>query len=414
MKKRKGYSVEVCPTDLKASFAALPTPALHRPFLGDEGDPRVAALMNVAVDLSTDDMEPATPVQAVEKSIVREINRIKALEAGKGTLAENERVYHARRNHVEKIANLTNVVTFDDAYNRLFGAQPNQKGGASTASSSSSGEGGLMAPLEPVCERLRSISDDGRRRNSQVVPKKEQNYVTDFSSKSQKGVPAVAPDIGTTVADDETVLTVALYHPERNLKMEEWKVLGSQKLTELRDVLYCISDAKGALAEEHRNSALFFINGTFYVDFRNLDCIDYSEPLRGWAPNVSNKFQNAPLKSMQDHTFNDLSIKIGEQCCYMHQGNCIHHLVFTCLRIRHPMEDSKFLSEYPKRIWMAKYKKRKCSVCDIVPAKRVTFNDCLCCENPTFFCEQCYHKLHFTKDSKILYDNFELYPYWHE
>ncbi len=40
------------------------------------------------------------------------------------------------------------------------------------------------------------------------------------------------------VSPDELVLSVAIYHPRRLVKVQEFLVLGSQKLSDLRDKMY--------------------------------------------------------------------------------------------------------------------------------------------------------------------------------
>lgn len=53
--------------------------------------------------------------------------------------------------------------------------------------------------------------------------------------------------------------------------------------------------------------------------------------------NEKNRFTQPGLgifssKSMSDQTFNDLTIRLGAQYLFVHQGNCEHIVVFTDLR----------------------------------------------------------------------------------
>lgn len=53
----------------------------------------------------------------------------------------------------------------------------------------------------------------------------------------------------SVVAHNDVVLSVAIFHAEKpTLVTQEFLVLGTQKLTELRDVIYCLSDT---IAHEH-------------------------------------------------------------------------------------------------------------------------------------------------------------------
>eukprot|EP00128_Syssomonas_multiformis_P001934 Colp12_sorted_trinity150504_noHs@18334 len=94
----------------------------------------------------------------------------------------------------------------------------------------------------------------------------------------------------------EVILNVALYHPERPLKLQEFQVLGSQLLTELCDHLYCPVDEiveKSAPGNPKKGGSFFFIENVFYNDNRPDETgnkkADYSEKIREWAldPNRS-------------------------------------------------------------------------------------------------------------------------------
>jgi snRNA-activating protein complex subunit 3 len=66
--------------------------------------------------------------------------------------------------------------------------------------------------------------------------------------------------------------------------------------------------------------------------------------------------------------FKDLSVQIGAQYMYVHQGNCQHRIVFTDMRLMHD-KDVKNRNAYPVHVFQGKIKRVKCSVCDIYPAK---------------------------------------------
>jgi len=52
-------------------------------------------------------------------------------------------------------------------------------------------------------------------------------------------------------------------------------VLGTQYLSELKDKLYCLSDH--LVGGKNYPSSFFYIENTFYNDFRDERCIDYSQ-----------------------------------------------------------------------------------------------------------------------------------------
>ena len=80
---------------------------------------------------------------------------------------------------------------------------------------------------------LLSLTDKGREQNSMYYSPKAINFAK--SSRLQRGPVPEDP----SVDPDEIVLSVAIYHPQRHVKTEEFKVLGSQTLQDLRHEINC-------------------------------------------------------------------------------------------------------------------------------------------------------------------------------
>jgi snRNA-activating protein complex subunit 3 len=66
--------------------------------------------------------------------------------------------------------------------------------------------------------------------------KKQINYIASMMKQSSKG------DQERPIPPTEVIITVSLFHPGKQLKQQEFQVLGSQYLTALRDRLYCLAD----------------------------------------------------------------------------------------------------------------------------------------------------------------------------
>nr|KAG5699541.1 hypothetical protein BaRGS_033737 [Batillaria attramentaria] len=180
------------------------------------------------------------------------------------------------------------------------------------------------------------------------------------------------PDPSIKIEDDKrvpvpnVVLTVKVFRPKLQTsvvpKGETFQVLGTQKLTDLRDSITCVKDdavagdfsdyplvPKEALtpARNIYKSGLFFIEDTFYNDMREPDNRDYSAPIREWAAKKNEQgADNFRTAKMEDTTFNDLEIQFGAPYLYQHQGNCEHLMVFTDLRLLHP-DDPQSITMYP-------------------------------------------------------------------
>lgn len=95
------------------------------------------------------------------------------------------------------------------------------------------------------------------------------------------------------------------------------------------------------------------------------------------------------------------------------QGDCKHMLVIRDIRLIHP-EDVQKVAAYPVLRWHPRARIRKCSICDIYRAAKITYGDTLAPSSPCFFCEQCYYMLHYNADGSLLYNDFKVYEYHHE
>lgn len=268
-------------------------------------------------------------------------------------------------------------------------------------------------------------SEMGKIQNSNTLPKREVNYITPAMQASNIPRDKNNRPIRTPIASDEVIIKVALFHPERSIKTQEFLILANQKLTDLRDHLYCLSDH--ILHGRETRSGYFFIENRFYVDMRNENNIDYSKQIIEWINNEKHKnyLKNIggvrstqkpiPQESikMEDTTFYDLQLRLNERYLYCHQGNCMHYIVFTEMRLVNDNDNDNALS-YPIRVFQGKVRRRKCIVCEIYPAQWVTYKDKYTADEPSFFCDTCYRQFHYSSEGKLLYSDYEVFRYYHE
>ncbi|XP_028349811.1 snRNA-activating protein complex subunit 3 isoform X2 [Physeter macrocephalus] len=204
------------------------------------------------------------------------------------------------------------------------------------------------------------------------------------------------------IEEGELILSVNILYPVIFHKHKEHKpyqtmlVLGSQKLTELRDSICCVSDLQiGGEFSNTPDQAPEHISKVRTI-------IEWSESHdRGYG-----KFQTA---KMEDFTFNDLCIKLGFPYLYCHQGDCEHVVVITDIRLVHH-NDCLDRTLYPlliKKHWLWT---RKCFVCKMYTARWVTNNDSFAPEDPCFFCDVCFRMLHYDSEGNKL-GEFLAYPY---
>ncbi|XP_062207850.1 snRNA-activating protein complex subunit-like isoform X2 [Phragmites australis] len=252
------------------------------------------------------------------------------------------------------------------------------------------------------------------------------------ASKSEEHMPVVHPEV---------ILCVEIYQKRYgSVKSQEFLVLGSQFLTDLRDNIYCLTDKLMKVAGQHDYSGYFLIDDTFYNDTRHCSASDYSKPILEWLNDSNDEvaekwdaitsgvlkkrqkdllrglnISNVPeFKSerMQRTRFSDLHFRLGAGYLYCHQGNCKHMIVIRDMRLIHP-EDTQNQAEYPLMTFQLQKRFQKCSVCQIYLATKMSVDDKWALNNPCYFCIKCYYLLHYKEDGSLLYPH-TVYDYIQE
>lgn len=218
----------------------------------------------------------------------------------------------------------------------------------------------------------------------------------------------------------QVILCVEIYN-SRKFKIQEFLVLGSQKLTELKDKIHCVTDQVMEKAGKYDPSGYFLIEDTFYNDLRNRSATDYSKPILNWLWNskdeaikkwegiITGELQQKQRTAlgvtkamdiprfgsaeMQSTRFCDLKFRLGASYLYCHQGDCKHVVVIRDMRLSHP-EDVQNRAAYPRLIYQLKTRAQKCSVCKIYRASKVALDDKWGNENHCYYCDICFGHLH--------------------
>lgn len=262
---------------------------------------------------------------------------------------------------------------------------------------------------------------------------------------------------------DDILITVRVYEPflykrnegtKRKPRLsQEFFVLGRQKLTELRDKIYChckfgpftdISndynsiinenfDESQANATNQPDPGFFFITDTFYNDYR-ASHTDYTAEIREW---MSRKSDISPVqvKSMDDTTFqgdipfpelsefcnhfinhsifcvihSDLNVRVGFPQVYRHYVNCEHIISFSDIRLL-ALDDVLKSSDYPILRCVSSSKMTICSICGMIEATFVVRNSSSHIQDPSFLCRSCFMSFHYVDGKKI--GQFQAFRYY--
>lgn len=218
----------------------------------------------------------------------------------------------------------------------------------------------------------------------------------------------------------DSVITVRFYEPFKytpSMKNQprfhqEYLVLGSQLLSDLRDKFYCvcnygpffdISDNPREITEYNADSApdpgFFFIHDTFYNDTRNPLNPDYSQVIQKFFKRLDyvRSFKTAV---MQDTKFHDLQIRVGYPCVYQHHGACEHIFCITSVDLLDSSAASLNKNDYPK---LSNTSRKRSTLCDICGQAEASFlvNNCpLHVKDPMRCCESCFFSFHYSSEGK--------------
>ncbi|XP_075708020.1 snRNA-activating protein complex subunit 3 [Rhinoderma darwinii] len=284
-----------------------------------------------------------------------------------------------------------------------------------------------IIPEDTCLVTLRIRNKMNERRKDLIIDRAFRQETFRYEMES-RGLGTRPEDPSDMIDEGELVLTLNILYPVIFQKHKMYKpyetvmVLGSQRLTELRDAVKCVSDlqiggefsnnpdlAPENICKDLFKSAYFYFEGTFYNDMRYPECRDISRTTIEWSESRDRgcgKFQSA---KMEDFTFNDLNIKIGFPYLYCHQGDCEHIVTFTDIRLIHH-EDCLDRRHYPLHIRKHWFWTRKCSVCKLYVAKWVTNQDSVAPDDPCLFCDVCFKMLHYDTEGNKLGD-FIAYAY---
>lgn len=256
--------------------------------------------------------------------------------------------------------------------------------------------------------------------------------ITKVRSKSvnylAKNTPAYAKKDSDNLSGKVVVLSIAVCAPLTGITVQEFLVHSLQPLTVLKDALYCIQDqapvdltaapVEGAADESqsHNTSGFFFIEGTFYNDTRKEENKDYATTIANWmASGASTYWSSQPtaIAAMQDTKFEDLTLQIGKKYLYCHRAKCEHVFIVNSIRAL-SQQDEQNSSVYPILIYQAKYRQRKCTICDRNMAKWITSGDSFSIEDPSYYCSECYEMAHNNEGGSTARTGFKTLPYLHD
>eukprot|EP00126_Sphaerothecum_destruens_P007678 Sdes_comp19942_c0_seq2m12425 len=205
-------------------------------------------------------------------------------------------------------------------------------------------------------KRCRRRVSESRNCLSIYLASKKIENTKNLASESLSSPANTSECVSSPLTSDQVVLEVAFYHSKKFLKLSSFKILGSQYLTELKDVFTCSSDL--LLPTLDGNSGFFFFENVFYNDMRNPSNKNYSATILEWVNQESRYTQpGLGIFSTQDMAsvrFQDIHLRLNFPYVFCHQGDCEHIVVFESLRMFNSHIDDSDIKHTPCVFFRAK------------------------------------------------------------
>lgn len=236
--------------------------------------------------------------------------------------------------------------------------------------------------------------------------------------------------------ESEIVVVVRLYKPYKalnrnpNLPLAQLKysqeilMMGSNKLSELRDFIRCHADhfitqdvsdnPQEAQTNQKKTktiyrSGFFYIEGCFYNDHRWPECKDLSETIRQWASQRNRGLGPFTTAKMEEVCIQDLEVRFGYPYVYVHQGHHEHLFSFIDARLM-AWDDPQYYTSYPFERSQGIPRSKYCMMCSVSVAKWVTQDNKRVPEDPFFFCDECFHSFNYDSAGKKI-GQFKAFPF---
>lgn len=284
--------------------------------------------------------------------------------------------------------------------------------------------------------RLKSVQHRVEHQTENTVQSRLRNYKYNkykymrIDIDNQSGVCDLTPL-------DEVLLIVRVYEPFNYIRgnnsalrkprlNQEFAVVGSQLLTELRDKIYCqcnygpfhdisndFKSINGTPAELTEHSKMdhgpgfFFITDTFYNDKRHSG-VDYSTEIREWMTRQDD-IDEMKTASMEQTRFADLNIRLGYPQVYRHHSICEHLFTFSDIRLL-GADDSLKRCSYPMLRIVSSTKAIICMICGVKEASFVVRNSSAHIHDPAYLCKTCLISYHYIDEQKQ--SEFEVYRFY--
>ncbi|XRB21687.1 snRNA-activating protein complex subunit 3 [Pseudoscourfieldia marina] len=299
----------------------------------------------------------------------------------------------------------------------------------------------LTCPLATARERLEQKTDPGDGWLTGSIDRKahgKQRSATALQQTVNKQYETTPVALGngssgssdSTLIPGKSVLVRVGVHSAANPSRVSQELLlpANMPLDALRRAVVCPSDDVARVmslgAGDLAPGALVRINDEL-VPATCGPCVDYAKPLLEYAEShFKDKRSRGPAwrraaRPLEEYTFADVvdGLHRGAHFVagYVHAGACEHRLSIVDTRLVHEDDELDF-GAYPLEVMHERDRRRKCMCCLSLPAVTVSWCDRRAPDAPTFWCEECFSRLHQNPDGSSVdgVADMATFPYFAE
>ena len=122
----------------------------------------------------------------------------------------------------------------------------------------------------------------------------------------------------------------------------------------------------------------------------------------------------ASQRSLSCTQWHSVPLQLHRPYLLVHEGGCEHHFVINSVTTSNAKETIKEGNISNITTTIPKVRRRACRVCERYTATRLLVNDKLMPENPTAICDACFEGFHGGSSASGTYDDYEVFPYYHD
>ena len=286
----------------------------------------------------------------------------------------------------------------------------------------------------PLLQERRALTHFKTRN---AIPQSEKQT----TGKWRPAASLVSVDAATATEPATLIYRVAIYHAkDAGVRSEEFHVLGTNTLADLRDRIYC--SYASAMADAPPASSFFGIEGVLYSDEQTTASASSAAPRADDARGILSSMLEEELRdslegatsaasaviswnrmSLQhghDHGWGilqkapmnvkleELKVRLGAHYVFSHYGGCEHIVVFLDVRAMSEHLDLPQEVFYPRKTHaMRRLKKR----CNKNFANFATLGDPFSTQNPSYICGRCFELLHCDEEGQVSTQAMDSIPY---